>query len=49
MLDKYTSMLLRELGLNDKRKGGWKEILGPYEAKDYTDILEEWKTLHATK
>lgn len=38
----YTSMLLRDLGMEDHRKGGgWKEILSPYVCKDYRGILEE--------
>lgn len=41
-------MLLRDLGLNDMRKGGgWKELLVPYTSADYRGILEEWKALQS--
>lgn len=40
-------MLLRDMGLNDLRKGGgWREILEPYECTDYKGILKEWKDLY---
>ncbi|KAH8667399.1 hypothetical protein BGZ60DRAFT_528702 [Tricladium varicosporioides] len=40
----YTSMLLRDMGINDLRKGGgWRELLSPYRASDYKGILQEWK------
>lgn len=40
----YLSMLLRDLGVNDMRKGGgWREILSPYASADYRGILKEWK------
>ncbi|KAH8658614.1 hypothetical protein BGZ60DRAFT_492997 [Tricladium varicosporioides] len=42
----YMSMLLRDLGLNDLRKGGrWKELLVPYVSADYRGILEEWRKM----
>ncbi|KAH7333366.1 hypothetical protein BKA65DRAFT_43331 [Rhexocercosporidium sp. MPI-PUGE-AT-0058] len=41
----YMSMLLRDLGLNDLRKGGgWREILSPYKSADFRGILDEWKS-----
>ncbi|KAH9205829.1 hypothetical protein DL95DRAFT_528643 [Leptodontidium sp. 2 PMI_412] len=41
----YMFMLLRDLGLNDLRKGGgWREILSPYKSADFKGILEEWKS-----
>lgn len=44
----YTSMLLRDLGVEDQRKGGgWKEIFSPYVCKDYKGILEEWRVAHS--
>lgn len=43
-------MLLRDMGLNDLRKGGgWREILEPYECTDYKDMLGEWKKLYLGK
>lgn len=38
-------MLLRDLGLNDLRKGGtwWKEMFTPHRPSDYKGIVEEWK------
>jgi len=43
----YTSMLVRDLGLNDQRKGGWREFLQPYRPRDYRGILDEWKASRA--
>jgi dimethylaniline monooxygenase (N-oxide forming) len=41
----YTSMLLRDLGVNDLRKGGgWKEMLSPYAVRDYRGVLDEWRS-----
>lgn len=43
----YMSMLVRDLGLNDERKGGgWRELLSPYASADWRGILEEWRVLH---
>jgi len=40
-------MLLRDLGLNDLRKGGgWREILEPYTSSYHGEILEEWRVAH---
>ena len=36
-------MLLRDLGINHKRKGGLKEVFQPYSNKDYRGMLEEWR------
>lgn len=39
-------MLLRDLGINHRRKGGGlKELFQPYSNKDYRGILEEWKRI----
>jgi hypothetical protein len=36
-------MLVRDLGLNDLRKGGgWRELLRPYYPKDYRGLINEW-------
>ncbi|KAH9212911.1 hypothetical protein DL95DRAFT_524823 [Leptodontidium sp. 2 PMI_412] len=44
----YMSLLLRDLGLNDLRKGGgWRELLVPYVSADFRGILEEWRELQA--
>jgi dimethylaniline monooxygenase (N-oxide forming) len=38
----YQSLLLRDLGINDLRKGGgWKELLRPYSPKDYRGVIDE--------
>ncbi|KAN0099861.1 FAD/NAD(P)-binding domain containing protein [Hyaloscypha variabilis] len=43
----YMSLLLRDLGLNDQRKGGgWRELLEPYVSADFKGILDEWRRLH---
>ena len=40
----YMSLLLRDLGLRDQRKrGGWRELLVPYVSADFRGICEEWK------
>ncbi len=40
----YMSMLLRDLGLNDLRKGGgWREALSPYKSADFRGVLDEWR------
>jgi dimethylaniline monooxygenase (N-oxide forming) len=40
----YMNMLVRDLGLNDERKeGGWKELLSPYTSADWKRNLEEWR------
>jgi dimethylaniline monooxygenase (N-oxide forming) len=43
----YMSLLVRDLGLNDQRKGGgWRELLSPYTSADWRGILEEWRAVH---
>jgi hypothetical protein len=42
-------MLLRDLGLNDQRKGGWREFLQAYRPNDYKGILDEWRSMQAKK
>ncbi|PVH74041.1 FAD/NAD(P)-binding domain-containing protein [Cadophora sp. DSE1049] len=40
----YMSMLLRDLGLDDLRKGGgWREVLSPYKSADFKGVLAEWR------
>lgn len=41
----FFDLLLRDLGLNPWRKGGWvREIFGgPYLPKDYRGVVDEWK------
>lgn len=41
----FFDLLLRDLGLNPWRKGGWiREIFGgPYLPKDYLGVVDEWK------
>ncbi|KAG0132009.1 hypothetical protein HOY82DRAFT_558639 [Tuber indicum] len=42
----YVSLLLRDLGINHKRKGGvLKELFQPYSSRDYRGILEEWRRI----
>ncbi|KAI4726288.1 dimethylaniline monooxygenase (N-oxide forming) [Aureobasidium sp. EXF-10728] len=39
----YLDMLLRDLGLEYRRKGGWfKEVFEAYGPEDYAGIVEEW-------
>jgi hypothetical protein len=39
----YADMLLHDLGVNSRRKGGFlKEISEPYSAEDYNGIVQEW-------
>ncbi|RPA96518.1 hypothetical protein L873DRAFT_1694494 [Choiromyces venosus 120613-1] len=46
----YVSMLLRDLGINYKRKGGGlKELFQPYCNKDYRGMLEEWRRMQKGK
>lgn len=40
----YYDMLLRDMGLEGRRKGGWRDILVPYGPEDYRKIVEEWET-----
>lgn len=42
----FFDLLLRDLGLNPWRKGGWiREIFGgPYLPKDYRGVVDEWKS-----
>ncbi|RVX71129.1 hypothetical protein B0A52_03495 [Exophiala mesophila] len=40
----YQSMLIRDLGLVDTRKGGgWKEVVQPYHPGDYRGLIQEWQ------
>ncbi|KIX06856.1 uncharacterized protein Z518_04832 [Rhinocladiella mackenziei CBS 650.93] len=46
----YQSMLVRDLGLKDSRKGGgWREILRPYYPKDYSGLMEEYLMSRSVK
>lgn len=38
----YWDMLLNDLGLETRRKGGWRELFSPYTYEDYRGIVEEW-------
>ena len=40
----YIDMLLRDLGLRFRRKGGWwKELTSPYRPDDYKGLVDEWR------
>ncbi|SPO04311.1 related to dimethylaniline monooxygenase [Cephalotrichum gorgonifer] len=40
----YLDLLLRDLGLQVRRKGSWwKDITDPYTAQDYADVGDEWR------
>ncbi|OCL10663.1 hypothetical protein AOQ84DRAFT_374704, partial [Glonium stellatum] len=39
----YMDMLLKDLGLRNRRKGGWREVLEPYGVEDYRGLVGEWK------
>lgn len=38
----YIDTLLRDLGLETQRKGGWRELFQYYGVKDYPNIVQEW-------
>lgn len=40
----YWDMLLHDLGLETRRKGGWwwRELFAPYTHEDYRGVVEEW-------
>lgn len=38
----FIDTLCRDLGIETKRKGGWREIFESYGARDYSGVVEEW-------
>ncbi|KAK4445138.1 putative dimethylaniline monooxygenase, partial [Podospora aff. communis PSN243] len=38
----YWDLLLHDLGLETRRKGGWRELLEPYSHEDYAGLVDEW-------
>ncbi|KAL1582555.1 hypothetical protein WHR41_08702 [Cladosporium halotolerans] len=43
----YIDMLLRDMGLNNKRKKSWfSELTEPCLPRDYAGLVEEWKATH---
>ncbi|KAK6356199.1 hypothetical protein TWF718_000570 [Orbilia javanica] len=45
----YSTMMLKELGLNPWRKGRWyDELVSPYTCQDYGDLAREWVEEHGT-
>ncbi|KAF2757416.1 putative dimethylaniline monooxygenase [Pseudovirgaria hyperparasitica] len=43
----YVDLMLNDLGLKVRRKGGWfKEITEPYGPEDYVDLVDEWSAAH---
>ncbi|KAK6515276.1 hypothetical protein TWF506_007620 [Arthrobotrys conoides] len=45
----FSTMMLKELGLNPWRKKGWyDELLQAYTCHDYGDLAKEWVELHGT-
>jgi hypothetical protein len=38
----FLDTLLRDLGLETRRKGGWREWVENYEAADYSGLVQEW-------
>ncbi|KAK6531151.1 hypothetical protein TWF281_007976 [Arthrobotrys megalospora] len=39
----YSTIMLKQLGLNPWRKGGWfNELIDPYSCQDYGDLAKEW-------
>ncbi|KAK0638945.1 cofactor FMO1 FAD enzyme [Cercophora newfieldiana] len=38
----YWDLLLHDLGLETRRKGGWRELLEPYTQQDYAGLVDEW-------
>jgi cation diffusion facilitator CzcD-associated flavoprotein CzcO len=44
----YIDMLLRDMGLKNKRKRSWfAELTEPYMPRDFAGLVEEWKAVHA--
>ncbi|KFY06800.1 hypothetical protein V492_07721, partial [Pseudogymnoascus sp. VKM F-4246] len=38
----FIDTLCRDLGIETKRKGGWREIFESYGVQDYSGVVEEW-------
>ncbi|KAK0614382.1 hypothetical protein B0T14DRAFT_436995 [Immersiella caudata] len=38
----FWDLLLHDLGLETRRKGGWRELLEPYTHQDYAGLVDEW-------
>jgi hypothetical protein len=38
----FVDTLCRDLGIETKRKGGWREIFEWYGVNDYSEVVEEW-------
>ena len=38
----YIDTLMRDLGLNPARKGGWRELFESYGVQDYSGLVKEW-------
>ncbi|THX82443.1 dimethylaniline monooxygenase (N-oxide forming) [Aureobasidium pullulans] len=46
----YLDMLLRDLGIREKRKGGWLgEIFEAYGPEDYKGVVDEWSEMQKKK
>lgn len=42
----YIDMLLRDMGLNPRRKSSrWSELFHPYGPQDYVGLVDEWKAM----
>ena len=42
----YIDMLLRDMGLRNRRKSGfWSEMFHPYGPQDYVGLVDEWKAM----
>ena len=39
----YLDLLLGDLGVRGRRKGGWREVVGAYGVEDYRGLVGEWK------
>jgi hypothetical protein len=38
----YWDLLLNDLGLETRRKGGWRELFEPYTHQDFAGLVDEW-------
>ncbi len=38
----FVDWLMGDLGLERRRKGGWRELFEPYGVEDYRGVVGEW-------
>lgn len=43
----YADLLLKDLGINNHRKGNWyEELTAPYSPGDFAGLVQEWEEIH---